>query len=171
MYVIFFPIMAVASMLFVLLTWIFAPWLALFANSAGNLPKWLSWFQTFDNTLDAGWNVQGNFGDYLKTGIAPTGLTLWWYRTLWLYRNPGYGFDYWLLGITFDSSQWTVRVNNARWWIATGPRGAFCVRSMASGVSLKLGWKAWAYWQSGAWAPSTFSWGPSRRTPICFTPW
>lgn len=170
MYVIFYPIMAVASGLFVLLTWILAPLLALTSDASGNLPKWLAWFQTFDNTLDAGWKVQGNFGDYLTNGVAPTGIKLWWYRVQWLWRNPGYGFDYWPLGMSFDSTQWTVRVSTARWWIATGPYGAFCIRSLASGVSLKLGWKVWAYWQNGAWAPSNYAWGPARRVPLCFTP-
>lgn len=170
MYMILWPIWAIASLLFTGLTYLLAPLLALTANTAGNLPSWLSWFQTFDNTLDAGWKIQGNFGSYLTTDVAPTGITLWWYRVQWLWRNPGYTFDLIALGLVFDSSQWRVVVNSATWWIAFGPRGAFCVKYLrTSGVGLKLGWKAWAYWQDGAWAPPSYSWGPGHRVPVCCT--
>src|SRR5574341_1027779 len=38
-----------------LFAWLFVNWwAALFANKEGWLPKWLTWFQTFDNSLDAG---------------------------------------------------------------------------------------------------------------------
>ncbi|MBO1856862.1 hypothetical protein J4G52_25310 [Burkholderia cenocepacia] len=170
MYLVLYPFMAFASIFCVLLTWALAPLLALFVGADGNLPDWCYWFQTFDNTCDAGWKVQGNYGTYLVDGTMPAGITLWWYRVRWLWRNPAYGWDYWPLGIAFDAGQWRVVVNNARWWIAVGPRRAFCIRYLAtSGVGLKLGWKAWAYWQNGVWAPSSYSWGPSGRMPVCFT--
>lgn len=170
MFYFLYPFLALLSVLAVVVTWIFAPLLALTADSYGNLPRFLYWFQTFDNTLDAGWRVQGNYGTYLQDGRVPTGITLWWYRTKWLWRNPGYGFDYWPFGCAFDASQWTVTTNNDRWWIASGPNGRFCIRSLAPGVSLKLGWKAWAYWDNGAWKPDAYTWGPERRAPLCFTP-
>ncbi|WP_175787601.1 DUF7338 family protein [Burkholderia anthina] len=170
MYAILYLFMALASLLGVAATWLLAPLLAFTADADGNLPRALHWFQTFDNTLDAGWKVQGSYGTYLQNGAIPTGPTLWWYRTCWLWRNPGYGFDYWPLGLEFYAAEWTVRVDSAKWWIATGPNGAFCVKYLGTtGVGLKLGWKAWAYWQSGAWAPNSYLWGPDRRLPICFT--
>ena len=169
MYLILYPLLVLASLLITLVTYMLSPVLAALAGSDGNLPRWLYWFQTFDNTIDAGWQVQGNYGTYLATGIAPTGLTLWWYRVCWLCRNPAYGWDYWPFGVGFDATQWRVFLNGANWWVALGPSGAFCVRSLAAGVSFKFGWKAWAYWQNDQWAPASYSWGPSRRAPLCFT--
>lgn len=171
MYLILYPIIAVASILLSVATWVLSPLLALTANAQGDLPSWLYWFQTFDNTLDAGWKVQGNYGTYLINGSVPTGITLWWYRVCWLCRNPAYGFDYWPFGVSFDATRWTVRVSNATWWIATGPNGMFCIKYLGTtGVGLKLGWKVWAYWSNGAWRPATYSWGPAHRAPVCFTP-
>ncbi|MEX3556196.1 MAG: hypothetical protein VB131_06320 [Burkholderia gladioli] len=170
MYLILYPFFAFTSWLMTVVTFVFAPLLALTADATGNLPKWLYWFQTFDNTLDAGWKVQGNYGSYHVDGAVPAGVTLWWYRTRWLWRNPAYGWDYWPLGVAIDVSKWTVRVNTVTWWIATGPHGQFCVRYLATkGVGLKLGWKAWAYWRDGAWMPEGYAWGPSRRAPLCLT--
>jgi hypothetical protein len=42
--------------------------------------KWLSWFQTPDNSLDgdAGWQAKHSHS--------------WWSRVQWLWRNPFYGF-------------------------------------------------------------------------------
>lgn len=177
MFLLLYPFLALVSLLLVALTCILAPLLVLSANSEANLPKFLCWFQTFDNTLDAGWKVQGNYGTYLKDGTVPAGFTLYWYRVRWLWRNPGYGFDYWPLGVAFNSADWAVLVDDGVWWIAFGPNGRFCVRYLATTkVGLKLGWKAWAYWndttplQKGSWKDASYSWGPDHRAPICFTP-
>jgi hypothetical protein len=170
MHIILYPFMVLASILGSATTWLLAPLLALTADATGNLPRWLRWFQTFDHPLDWGWNGQGCFGTYLIDGTLPTGVTLWWYRVEWLWRNPGYGFDYWPLGLAFDSAEWTVRVDNDRWWIATGPNGAFCIKQLGEGVRLKLGWKAWAYWHDSRWDGPESTWGPERRVPLCFTP-
>jgi hypothetical protein len=170
MNIILYPFMVLASIMGVLATWLLAPLLALTADAQGNLPRPLYWFQTFDNTLDTGWYKYGIYGTYLLDGTVPTGLTLWWYRVKWLWRNPGYGFDYWPLGMVFNADEWRVRVDNDRWWIATGPNGAFCIKQLGDGVRLKLGWKVWAYWRDGQWADPGYTWGPERRMPICFTP-
>jgi hypothetical protein len=71
-----------------LLSLILAPVLPAFAND-GWLPKYLSWFQTPDNSLDgdAGW--QNHF-----VGITNRYLR----QVLWLLRNPAYGFDRNVLG-------------------------------------------------------------------------
>ena len=44
------------------------------------LVKWLSWFQTPDNSLD---------GDHTFQSFFPPS---WWSRVHWLWRNPFYGF-------------------------------------------------------------------------------
>jgi hypothetical protein len=178
MYLLLYPFFALASLLVSGLTWVLAPLLAVFTKGDGNLPGPLYLFQTFDNTLDMGW-IQGSFGDYTTTGVKPTGWTLWYYRFRWLQRNPAYGFDYWPFGAYMDPSQWTVTRNDASWQIYKGPHGLFCIRYMGtSGVGLKLGWKAWAYFNSTTNADGSvtltpqdayYSWGPSHRVPICIT--
>lgn len=66
-----------------------APILPLFAVGKNHLPTWLAWFDTPDNSLDgdAGW---------LPTHPNST----YWNRVCWLWRNPAYGFDISVLGIT-----------------------------------------------------------------------
>jgi len=166
-----YVVLVLASLLFMVLAWILAPLLALTCDAQGNLPVFLRWFQTQDNTCDAGWKVQGNYGTYLTDGTVPTGATLWWYRTLWLWRNPGYGFDYGPLGVAVDTTQWRVVQNDSAYFVALGPRGKFCIKS-GGDRPMKLGWKIWAYWDdtTNAWRPDSYTWGPRRRTSICFTP-
>jgi hypothetical protein len=76
----------------------------LFAPASGWLPKWLCWFQTFDASLDAGWQG-GYFGTY---ATAPTGFSRYLLRLRWLWRNMAYGFDYWPCGIVYDPTQWVI---------------------------------------------------------------
>jgi hypothetical protein len=177
MYLVAWPFLALLSLLISGITWVIAPLLAVFTKGDGNLPKFLYWFQTFDATLDQGW-LQGSFGDYTTTGVKPTGWTLWYYRFRWLQRNPGYGFDYWPLGAAMDVSKWTVVRNDASWQIYKGPNGLFCIRSMKTGVAPKIGWKAWAYFNTTTNTDGSvtltaqdayYSWGPSHRVPICIT--
>lgn len=171
MFLLLYPFMALLSLTLALVTIVLSPILPLFTRSDGNLPSWLYWFQTFDNTLDAGWKVQGNYGTYLIDGTIPTGLTLYWYRVLWLCRNPSYGFDYFLLGMAIDTSQIRVTTFTPAVFVAWGPNGHFNVYYTGRWGELKLGWKIRAYWddQLAQWRPDTYMWGPERRTMICFT--
>ena len=164
-----YPFLAAMDFAFTLLACLlFNWWVPLFADSNGNLPACLKWFQTFDASLDAGWK-DGYFA--YQAPITP--LALYWLRVRWLYRNPGYGFSYWVDGIAFDPSQWTVTHNEIdattgkTLWIARGPRGAFNINYLGRWGNAKLGWKAWNYWNGTAW--KTTPWGPVWRTPICFT--
>lgn len=51
-----YPFAVLASLAITVFAMLFVNWWApLFANSTGNLPAWLYWFQTFDAGLDAGW--------------------------------------------------------------------------------------------------------------------
>ena len=54
------------------------------------LPHPFNLLHTHDNTLDGG-QKQGY-------AIGVTGWRLWWQRTCWICRNPGYGFDAYVLG-------------------------------------------------------------------------
>ncbi|CBJ37920.1 protein of unknown function [Ralstonia solanacearum CMR15] len=74
--------------------------------------------------------------------------------TAWLCRNPGYTFDYKILGCPFDAARplgrfnWTGRLGPIRW---------------------KLGWKAWNMWDSNAGEWKARPWGLEWRIPLCAT--
>lgn len=65
-------------------------------NEEGSyLPRWLSWFQTWDNPLegDESWiNRKSPFPN------TTTGLKGWWNKACWLWRNSCYGFSKDVLG-------------------------------------------------------------------------
>ena len=168
-----YPLLAVASVLFAALTMVLAPVLALTADAGGNLPGALRLFQTFDATLDAGWR-DGYFGTWKADGTAPAGWRLWWLRARWLWRNPGYTFDYQVLGCAFDSTQWAVRCckqgeSGNLLFFATGPLGRFNWTGRLGSIQWKLGWKAWNMWDSANGRWSATPWGTSWRVPLCAT--
>ena len=75
-----------------------APLVALFCDANGNLPYWLSLFQTYDNTCD------GDDGYKQEHRFFPNNANafqVWANRTGWLWRNPAYGFDM-LLGANVE---------------------------------------------------------------------
>ena len=123
---ILYPIAAVLSAFFALLTWLLAPVLALLVRD-GNLPNWLYWFQTFDNTFVTGPQSMGWTPGYVSS-------------VRWLIRNPSYGFDMFLLGIPFHADEWTVVSDKPNLFFAYSRYGAFSYR----GAWFKFGWKAWA---------------------------
>jgi len=99
---ILYPILVLLNILGTILTFPLALILPLFAtkqmgwvNNATEqaigprLPKWLSWFQTWDNSLD---------GDKTFQQLFPE--KNWWTRVHWLWRNPFYGFAV----VEFDGS-------------------------------------------------------------------
>ena len=86
-----------------LATYVLAPVLPLFAQDrlgfldnatrygrGAYLPTWLSWFQTFDNSLDGdeGWRIEHAQWRFK----LPQALAVYVGRIGWLWRNPGYGF-------------------------------------------------------------------------------
>lgn len=145
------------SVILGVLTWLLAPLLAKTVQSDGNLPRRLRWFQTFDATC-----FEGRQPQYGMTGTDQQ------VAEGWLRRNPGYGFDYWLLGCKFDPKQWRVLVSRAdgSLFFAIGPWGRFCLEGKI-GVRFKFGWKALNYWNGTGWKSTPF--GPVWRAPICCT--
>jgi len=144
--------------LFTIFVCLFVNWWApLFANDKGWLPNWLSWVQTFDDTLDAG----------SRDGVFTTN-SVFLARVFWLYRNPGYGFSYWALGVPFNASEWTVETYNTDplHFLAKGPNGQFNLHIIKFGFRFKLGWKAWNMYNktNGEWL--TTPWGPEMRIPF-----
>ena len=76
------------------------PVLPLFANSDGDLPKCLSWFQTYDSTLDGTEIRFISATSWLRDSLGEPSSVLNRYilRVMWLYRNNAYGFAYSVLG-------------------------------------------------------------------------
>lgn len=151
---------------------------AAFADEGGNLPRYLSWFQTFDATLDEGMYSrrrelkEGTNDDWADFDPYPVdSFGRYMNRAKWLQRNTGYGFDYYLLGMPFVPAEWTVRrfedTAVRTLFIATGP--GFNLYYYGRFGMVKFGWKAWNYYdpRTGMW--KTSSWGPEWRAPIAFS--
>ena len=51
---------AIREILVTILAYIVNPIVCLFADNEGWLPRWLFWFQTYDNTLDVEWMITEN---------------------------------------------------------------------------------------------------------------
>lgn len=162
MYYFIYPFFVIASLGFTLLTYVLAPLVALFVKPDGNLPAWLSWFQTFDATLFEGRQPQYGF-----TGSN------WWVSTLWLWRNPAYTFDYMPLGVAWDKTQWSssysVSTSGATTFWAKGPNGQFNYEYGGTLVQVKVGWKAWNLFDATTDKYRDGNWGPLPRIPFCFT--
>ena len=80
------------------------PIVVLFCKSDGNLPSWLSLFQTYDNTCD------GDEGYQTLHRFFPNNsgwFQVYANRCGWLWRNPAYGFDL-LLGVTCQAGDMLV---------------------------------------------------------------
>src|SRR5574341_756085 len=144
-----------------LFAWLFVNWwAALFANKEGWLPKWLTWFQTFDNSLDAG----------VDSGFFKRSSNVWWNRTRWLYRNSTDGFAYYVLGIPFIPSDWAVQryEGEAGVFKAKSTRGYFNYRGSRWNFAVNLGCKAWNMYDESTGAWETSPWGPEWRIPyVC----
>lgn len=159
-----YPIYALASFLAMLCARLCVNWWApLFADAEGNLPRSLSWFQTFDATLDAGW-----LDGYLDASWGSTPWRRYWARVWWMNRNPAYGFDY-ALGMAFDASDWRVlryiERDDLVLFVAVG-RGFNFYYDGPLG-QYKLGWKAWNRWSGTAW--NATGWDRFERIPVVFT--
>lgn len=96
--------------------------------SEPRLPGWLSWFDTPDNSLygDIGWrneNCPSHWADYLG-------------MTLWLFRNPAYGFSWSVLATspidtlitTYGNPNVTDGEHGIAGWMLSVTDGAFRFR-------------------------------------------
>lgn len=90
------------SLAFTILSMVLALVLPMFASSDGWLPRWLWWFQTADNSLNGDGNREAGTGwkgaHWQFRYELPTWLCTYVGRVGWLLRNPGYGFDFDVLG-------------------------------------------------------------------------
>lgn len=84
------------SVLMTVLAYLLAPVLPFFSRN-GWLPRWLWWFQTPDMVLD------GDAAFKAKNAPFPGDVSGWRRhinQTVWLWRNPSYGFDWSVLAYT-----------------------------------------------------------------------
>lgn len=79
-----------------------APIIVLFARKDGQLPNWLYWFCTPDNTLDGDVGWQTKYRPYLN---EKNKYQRWVNRFSWLHRNKMYGFSEQILGIKYKGGE------------------------------------------------------------------
>lgn len=174
-----YPFAAIASLVIDILCKLILNWIvALFADDAGNLPRCLKWFQTFDASLDEGMNARRNElaaglgGDAWAAFIAypRSQFEIYRNRALWLFRNTGYGFDYYLLGVRWNPNDWRViryvETDALLLFIAVG--NGFNLYMESRYGMVKLGWKAWNLFNRSTGMFSG-SWGDDRRIPVTFS--
>jgi hypothetical protein len=153
---------ALLSIVAVLLTWVLAPLLALAAfvtedphTKQGDLPRWLSWFQSHDFPLDEiwrpsrgdePWRTDGlflkNFDRFVGKTPADFRVSRWLRylaRVYWLWRNPAYGFRAQVLGFaqagavtvlnTTRGAAWDTGANSWALYVAERPAAGVLVRT------------------------------------------
>jgi hypothetical protein len=119
---------------------------------------------------------EGELGDTTWSGFNPDPEN--WFETYlnrakWLFRNSGYGFDYYLFGIKWFPQEWTkVKFYNTSElviFIASSP-DAFNIYYHGKYGMYKLGWKAWNMFSPNQIGPQFGGvWGPENKIPICFS--
>jgi len=147
--ILLYPFMAIGSLATTLISILFFNWwVVLFADANGNLPNCLSYFQTFDAPIPKG---------YLN-GVK------------WLMRNPAYGFDYYVFGLRWNPSDWTIERfeadENRVLFLATNKNGGFNFYYLGKYGMYKFGWKVWNDF-TGTKLNSRF--GDGSHIPICFS--
>lgn len=122
----------ILDVLFTIVCYFTNPIVVLFANREGNLPSIFKWWQTYDNTLDVEWMITEGIvpkifrydykkhylyiSEYKKVYPCVPGYVIvlnndftliekiqrYFCRLLWLYRNTGYGFSYYVCGKEYE---------------------------------------------------------------------
>jgi hypothetical protein len=94
--------LTIADRLFCGIALILSPIYSLFVQPDGNLPRFLSWFQTPDS------DMFGRYGDndFAKrnTGNTKTFLGRYWTCIKWSWRNTGQGFSTYVCGLPYGTS-------------------------------------------------------------------
>ena len=161
--------LAVAGIAFTILAMILAPALALFRQADDRLPAWLSWFQQPDTPCCGDAAFHANQMSWTQNKY------LW--TVFWLWRNPAYGFDAAVLGVTLQDgfvyrswgdelvsnsplhNGWVFRLvesAGATYWqlyFVHGWTNTKCLR-------VHLGWKLWGDLQPGQTRSLVFSPNP-----------
>lgn len=156
----YYILLVLCSLLADLLNFFLAPAVVLFASDQGWLPKWLSWFQTPDNSLDgdSGWK-----NEHRPFKVEDSAIKQWWNRTRWLHRNSMYGFAIGVLGTSIKPGDVLEITGNPKvsnrplqeglvvrhvirngktiyfqWYYVKAWSDTYCIR-------INLGWKLWGF--------------------------
>lgn len=100
-----------------IVAYLLAPLLPLFAIGKPTLPAFLSWFQTPDNPLDGDANFMANVAPF--KGVGVTGWRQYVNRVFWLWRNPSYGFD--LTVVSFQATKGALVTSTGTLHVSGGP--------------------------------------------------
>jgi hypothetical protein len=103
-----YPALIILNLCFSILAYILNPIVVLFADDRGNLPKWLSWFQTQDSSLDQTPEFIAENWPWL---VGTSRIKKYLQRLTWLYRNTAYGFAYWVCGTIIDYDHVAIHGN------------------------------------------------------------
>lgn len=140
-------------------------WLVvLAADKDGNLPSFLRWYETWDHPsldLSDAWNLE-KYPSLYTSGL-PKWLKTYMFRVLWLYRNTGYGFAYYILGydVNFNTWVWKTGAPKGTTWIFTYDKSksiltrGWCLRYEHQWFGSKWQCKVYLGWKVGP--------GESRR--------
>ena len=151
------------------IAWPLTPILILLATKDNKLPAWLSWFDTFDNTLDGdnGWKTKTR--PYL---IEANSYQRYINRCRWLWRNSFYGFSKQVCGIKYEVLRDSMLIEGHP-GISNGPPGKsglvkrylyrngklmafqwYYIRQYKRWpkkcIRINLGWKLWSWSGIGA---------------------
>lgn len=132
---IIWPCYLVANLIMLVLAMILAPVLPAFAIGKDHLPRWLSWFDTPDNTLDG--------DESFKTIHAFQGLQ-YINRVLWLWRNPSYNFDIKMLGMLISPDEPLYKVGSLPLGGSIANTGWYYVKT-TDAWQLYIVWTWWKY--------------------------
>jgi hypothetical protein len=143
-----FTIKVILSISFRLLAVLLTPLLPLFAvrgqtyyasQPVIRLPMWLAWFDTFDDSIDS-----GHINGFWETPNSTLGF--YWSRVKWLWRNPAYGFDFWLLGAWLDEPIVTARTTSPTGWHQRDTSGdIWGTHGVWRSIRYKFGHKVYQY--------------------------
>ena len=148
------------NIVMLVLAYILAPVLPLFASKDGWLPKWLWWFQTPDNPLDGDAGFLEEHAPFKGEGLPYRQKHI--NRMFWIWRNPKMGFGMTVMAFTPVEPYTVKRLGGYKdlngnmeegWYLVTitNPNGksawqlfivhfwnpkAFC--------KINVGWKLWS---------------------------
>jgi hypothetical protein len=166
---------AIINIVITIICYCFLNWIVvLFCDEKGNLPRSLSWFQTFDATCDEGMFARRN---ELASGTGTdewdgfvaypeTKFHTYMNRVKWLLRNSSYGFDYFLMGIPFNPDNWRIvkYIDTPELIVFIAVGNGFNYYYHGKWGNYKFGWKAWNYWRGSYFSKEP--WGPEMRLPL-----
>lgn len=129
------PIGLVATLFGILFCWLFP----LFAIGKKELPQWLSWAGTPDNPIDGDISYQTLHAPFKDNLDTLTEMQRYINRTMWLLRNPAYGFAWSVLATTPPKNSAIITIGDATvndgvagkagWYLST-TTGAFRFRTV-----------------------------------------